>query len=317
MSETIIIDPGVFAPEAIDDETAQMNKMIEDLLATQSPTHEREPQEVREERESGKSWLGPIKRVEEARDRVIRSQNLDVPVRLYIPDEVTSVFLHIHGGGFVLMRPFYFDEALLDMAKRCRTAIVSVDYRLAPENPYPAAPDDCEAVAVWLAENAESEFGTDQLYIGGESAGANLAVVTLLRLRDKHRFTGFSKAVLTFGCFDATMTPSQRNWGDRNLILSTPLMKWFFNLYVPEEKRRDPDVSPLYANLSDLPSALFTVGTLDPLLDDSLFTHARWVASGNKAELAVYPGGIHGFTAFPIKIGQDANKKIFEFLSEP
>jgi acetyl esterase/lipase len=104
-------------------------------------------------------------------------------------------------------------------------------------------------------------------------------------------------------------------WGERNLILSTPIMEWFNHEYVPAERRRDPDVSPLYADLARMPSALFTVGTLDPLLDDSLFMHARWIAAGNRAELAIYPGGVHAFTAFPLALGRRANERICEFIA--
>ena len=76
-----------------------------------------------------------------------------------------------------------------------------------------------------------------------------------------------------------------------------------------------PDVSPLYADLSRLPPALFTVGTLDPLLDDSLFMSQRWSVAGNQAELAVYPGGIHAFNAFPLEIGRQANQRQIDFLN--
>jgi acetyl esterase len=314
MTDIPFLDPKVFDPEAVDPETAEFNKMIEELLAKMPPTHKATPQQIRKERESGKSWLGPIKRLDEAQDRVVRGQSGDVPIRVFVPEEVRGVYLHIHGGGFVLMRPYYFDEALAETAKRCKVAVVSVDYRLAPEDPYPAAPDDCETVALWLTENAKSEFGSEKLIIGGESAGANLSVVTLIRMRDRHGLSGFSGANLVYGCYDATMTPSQRNWGERNLILSTPTIAWFNDHYVPMEKRGDPDVSPLYADLSKMPPALFTVGTLDPLLDDSLFMHARWIAAGNESELAVYPGGIHVFNLFPIKIAKEANAKAYDFI---
>ena len=316
MTRINLPNPRVFGPEAVDPETAKFNKMIEELLATLPPAHERTPQEVRDERESGKSWLGPIKRLEEAQDRVIQGKGGDVPVRVFVPDEVKGVYLHIHGGGFVLMRPYYFDELLSETAKRSKVAVVSVDYRLAPEDPYPAAPDDCETVALWLAENAGPEFGSDRLIIGGESAGANLSAVTLVRMRDRHGFTGVSGANLVYGCYDVTMTPSQRNWGERNLILSTPIIEWFNDHYVPVEKRGDPDVSPLYAELSDMPPALFTVGTLDLLLDDSLFMYSRWLTAGNESELAVYPGGIHVFNLFPIKIAREANDKMFDFIAK-
>ncbi len=94
-------------------------------------------------------------------------------------------------------------------------------------------------------------------------------------------------------------------------------MAWFTDNFVPDldaEARRAPDVSPLYADLRDLPPALFTVGTADPLLDDSLFMAARWEAAGNETDLRVYADGVHGFNAFPIGIGLTANAAQAAFL---
>lgn len=311
------LNPSVFDPEAVDSKTVKFNKRLEELLATMPRGYLRTPQEVREDRESGKSWMGPIRRLDEGQDRVVRGLDREVPVRVFVPDEVHGVYLHMHGGGFVLCHPDHFDEALAATARNCKVAVVSVDYRLAPEHPYPAAADDCESVAVWMTENARPEFGTERLVIGGESAGANLSVVTLVRMRDRHGFTGFLGANLVYGCFDISMTPSQRNWGERDLIISTRMIEWFNDHYVPEkEKRTAPDVSPLYADLSNLPPALFTVGTLDPFLDDSLFMHVRWLAAGNPSELAVYAGGTHVFNMFPTEIAREANKKIFHFITK-
>jgi acetyl esterase/lipase len=109
-----------------------------------------------------------------------------------------------------------------------------------------------------------------------------------------------------FGLYDFGLTPSVRRWGDRNLVLSTPIIEWFADCFLgemPLEQRRDPDISPLHADLTGLPPAFFTVGALDPLLDDSLFMAARWDAAGNHAEIVVCPESIHGFTAFPNSIG--------------
>jgi acetyl esterase len=316
MTEIDFLDPRLFDPRSIDAETVRFNNVLERLMSTLPATHTRTPLDLREETESGTGWAGPYRRLPEATDRLVSSGSRSVTVRVVVPPEVNGVYLHVHGGGFVLMRPFHFDELLVATARNCRVAVVSVDYRLAPEHPYPAAPDDCETAALWLAENMEKEFGTKKLLIGGESAGANLAAVTLNRMRDKHGFTGFLGANLVFGCFDLSMTPSQRNWGGRTFVLSTPTIEWFNGQYVQQvEKRRDPDISPLYAQLSGLPPALFTVGTLDPLLDDSLFMHARWLAAGNRADLAVYPGGAHMFTGFPLKIAKKANARIFGFIT--
>lgn len=310
------LDPAVFHPAAINAETAAFNDRIEQLIATQPPVTEFPPQVIRDARESGASFFGPLVRVDWATERRIPGPAGEIILRQFVPETVRGVFLHIHGGGFMLGRAHHQDLPLAALATQAQVAVLSVDYRLAPEDPYPAGPDDCEAAAVWVAAHAAREFGTTRLLIGGESAGANLAAVTLLRMRDRHRVTGFSGAVLTFGVFDISMTPSARRWGARNLIINTPIMQWFSDHYVPADRRLDPDVSPLYADLSGLPPAIFTVGTLDPLLDDSLFMHARWVAAGNPAELHVYPGAIHGFIGFPLAIARRASDHIVHFVRQ-
>jgi acetyl esterase/lipase len=308
------LDPLLFRPEAIDPETESVNKVVEALLATMPSIVDQTPQEIRAEREAGKGVFPPLLFLPEARDRFIPGPAGPIKLRVCVADKVECVYLHFHGGGWVLGGAHHQDPLLKLVADTCNAAVISVDYRLAPEHPYPAGPDDCEAAAVWLVKNSVSEFGTDRLMIGGESAGAHLSAVTLVRLRDKHGFTDFRAANLVFGAFDLSLTPSVRRWGDRNLILSTPIIEWFTNHFVPPDRRRDPDVSPLYADLCDMPPALFTIGTLDPLLDDNLFMHDRWVAAGNTAELAVYPGCIHGFTAFPNQAGRDGNLGQLDFL---
>jgi acetyl esterase/lipase len=203
------------------------------------------------------------------------------------------------------------------IANAAGAVVVSVGYRLAPEHPYPAGPDDCEAAALWVLENARREFGSERLAIGGESAGAHLSAVTAIRLRDRHHVTPFRGANLVYGIYDLTFTPSVRNWGERNLILSTPIIEWFSNHFIADKtKRGGTDASPLYADLHSLPPALFTIGTLDPLLDDSLFMSARWAAAGSRAELAIYPGGVHGFNLFPLPLAAKANERCQQFVRE-
>jgi acetyl esterase/lipase len=311
------IDPALFRPEAVSPEAAAFNAQVEAQLATITPTWKRIPQEVRDEREAGGGTFGPVVTVPAAQDRTVSTPTGDVPVRVSVPDRVDGVFLHIHGGGWVLGRAHHSDVRLLALARRHNLATVSVDYRLAPEHPYPAGPDDCEGVAQWLVANAATEFGTDRLVIGGESAGAHLAAVTLLRMRDRHGYRGFQAANLVYGIYDARLTPSAANWGTRELILSTPLMRWFVNHFVPDASQLiDPDVSPLLADLTGMPPALFTVGTLDPLLDDSLFMASRWAAFGNECELAVYPGGLHGLNAFPNALGKEATQRMDDWLAK-
>jgi acetyl esterase len=311
------VDPRVFSAEAVDPVTMQLNDAIEKIQSQLPSVHLQKPADLRAARERGDSVWGPIVTDPDAQVRRIPGFAGEITVRVIRPaasQTPCGVYLHFHGGGWALGAAHHSDVANRRIADACDLAVMSVDYRLAPEDPYPAGPDDCEAAALWLVEHAERELGTDRLLIGGESAGAHLAVVTLLRLRDRHGLAPFSGAQLLCGAYDLALTPSARRWGERNLILSTPIIEWFAEHFVPEPLRRHPDVSPLYADLAGLPPALITVGTQDPLIDDSMFLYARWIAAGNDAELALWPGGAHGFNAFPIPIAERSNAQIADFL---
>jgi acetyl esterase/lipase len=210
----------------------------------------------------------------------------------------------------------YQDGRLEQIANAAGVAAVSVDYRLAPEHPYPAPADDAEAAARWIVEHAVSEFGTDRIVVGGSSAGAHLAVTAMLRMRDRHDYTGFAGATLTYGFFDLSLTPSARNWGDRMLVMNTDLCRWFANAYAAGADLTDPDVSPMYADLTGLPPALFIVGTQDPLLDDTVLLASRWAAAGNGTDLVVVPGAAHGFAGAPTGVGSEAREATDRFIAE-
>ena len=243
-----------------------------------------------------------VLRSEMALDREISGPAGPLRLRTFVPDHVDAVFLHIHGGGFVTGSPEMTDLLHEILSKELNLAFVSVDYRLAPEHPYPAGPDDCEAAALWLIEAAEREFGSARLLIGGESAGAHLAACTLLRLRDRDAVDRFCGANLVFGIYDLGGTPSQRGQTGRPDLLTAEQIEYFAELFTigrSVEERRDPDISPLYADLQGLPPALFTVGADDHLVDDTLFMAARWELAGNDTELLVYPESPHGGIGMP------------------
>ena len=135
------------------------------------------------------------------------------------------------------------DPMLERIADNTGQAVVAVEYRLAPEFPYPAGPDDCEAAAVWLVENGKREFSTDALTIGGESAGGHLTAVTVLRMRDRHGYTGFRGTNVVYGAFDLSLTPSQRLFGNTRLVLRTIDMQQFYNAFLPTiTERCVPDI---------------------------------------------------------------------------
>lgn len=228
-----------------------------------------------------------------------------------------GIFLHIHGGGWVLNDEMSSDIYLQTIADSCGLICVSVGYRLAPEHAYPAAPNDCFDVATWLIANASRAFGqgVELAFLGGESAGANLAMVTALDLlkspqllnhHDQCRAKFRLKALLLhYGTYSFQWQPSMRNFRrEPTLVLDEKIMDHFRAAYLPDstqEQLTSPLLSPFFANLRglDLPPALFTCGTEDCLLDDSVFMCTRWLMAGRTAVLKVYPGSPHGFIVFP------------------
>ncbi|MCA1243599.1 alpha/beta hydrolase [Stappia stellulata] len=278
------------------------------------------PSVIREKRAEG---LGPFPcppRDPHAEVRTIPGPHGDIPLRILRPRSraCEGAYLHIHGGGWTLGAADEQDPRLREITENTGLAVVSCDYRLAPEHPYPQGPDDCEAAALWLHDNGVREFGTPRFAIGGESAGANLAASVLMRLRDRHGLGRlFSAAVFVCGCFDLRLTPSARNWGRQKLVLNTRDLTMFVRHYLA--RGGDPaaaDISPLMGDLGGLVPAHFVVGDADPLLDDTLFMAARWRAAGNRADLAVHPGGCHVFQHFPLAIAEDSNRAIDAFLLE-
>jgi acetyl esterase/lipase len=274
---------------------------------------------VRDARARGEGAFPPAAKSERAKWIEIDGPAGKLKLRAVAPAKSRGVYLHIHGGGHVLGAADQQDRLLEIIADTTNLTALSVEYRLAPENPYPAGPDDCEAAALWVSDHL-SDFGGPKLAIGGESAGAHLAAMTLLRLRDKHGRTPFNAANLVFGVFDLGLTPSARTFGDsERLILRTIDILKFGEAFLPgltPEQKRAPELSPLYADLTGLCPALFTIGTRDALLDDSLFMHARWIASGNRGELEIYPGACHGFLAFPIPQTFESLQRQTAFLNE-
>ena len=308
--------PALFRPDAIADDTAKLNDAMVGLMTGLPEWWNVGAEQTREARRQGRGPFPPAIKSARARTIIISGRDgNEIPLRIIAPDQIKGVYLHIHGGGWVLGSADQQDPMLEHIADNTGLAVVSVEYRLAPEHPYPAGPDDCESAAAWLVRNAKAEFSTDILTIGGESAGGHLAAVTVLRMRDRYGYTGFRGANLVYGAFDLSMTPSQKAFGDRRLVLRTIDMQQFYNAFLPTiADRRVADISPLYADLKGLGPALFSVGTQDALLDDTLFMHARWVAAANAADLAIYPGGAHGFTLFPNRLSDDATARSEAFL---
>ena len=306
-------------PADVADEARAFNARLEALLATQPAIQTLPPQAIRDARRAGQGLFPPPVFVAEVQDLAIPARSGSIRLRVARPTNraPAGVYLHLHGGGWMLGAADLQDTALMRLANAVGVVAASVEYRLSPEHPYPAAPDDCEDAARWLIDQGARALDAPPVFaIGGESAGAHLAAVTLLRLRDRAK--AFCAANLVYGAFDLSMTPSVRAWGNRYLVLSLPVIEYFTTGFTPgmsSEARRTPDVSPLFGDLRGMPPALFTVGMLDPLLDDTLFMEARWRIAGGRTELRVWPDAVHGFNGFPIRLGALADDAQHEFLA--
>jgi len=230
-----------------------------------------------------------------------------------------AAFLHIHGGGFSQGSAAMMDVANSERARELQVAVASVDYRLAPQHPFPAPLDDCVEAAYWLVDNARTQFGTDILLIGGESVGATLAVLALLRLRDElGSVAPFHAASLVVGIYDFSMTPSQRLSTEQHFLSPTHLAEIRGAAFPGKslDDLRHPGISPLYAGLDGLPPAVFTVGTADAVLDDTLFMASRWRASGVEAQLELYPEAPHLFMTYPTRMAAEARRRTLRFLRD-
>ena len=292
-----IFDAADFDPASIPADALALNA---EIIAKLTPIDSWAftPAQVREARKAGRGPFPLAPKSPRAEVMTIAGKRGPIELRIIAPEQPKGVFLHIHGGGWVLGANDTMDPRFVAMADRIGWATVSVAYGLAPEAPYPAGPDDCETAALWLVKEGAKRFGTTVFAIGGESAGAHLSLVTLLRLRDRHGLTPFRGANLHAGCYDLALTPSARRFHEK-LVLSTRDIEMFVRHYlVKGGDVRDSDISPIHADLRGLPEALITVGTQDALLDDSLLLAGRWAAAGNAGEVRLYPGGCHVFIAF-------------------
>lgn len=226
-----------------------------------------------------------------AGEQVVEAGGRRVPVRILAPGNTVpcGVYLDIHGGGFYMGSAARGDARNQQLADALGIVVVSVDYRLAPEHPWPAAPDDCETAALWLLEQAEARFGTTRLAIGGFSAGATLAMTVLLRLRERGIAEPFAGAVLQFGTYDLSgLTPAGRLIAD----------EYFIQAYAGHvTDRTAPDISPVYGDLRGLPPMVMVIGSSDVLLEDNMAMAARVSASGGEVDLRIYPEAPHGFTS--------------------
>ncbi|MCJ1361416.1 hypothetical protein MMC16_000516 [Acarospora aff. strigata] len=310
LQSDVTINASLFDPKSISDSAHALNDNLMGVMKNAPKWYEVGAEKYRQMRKNGETPFPKSVVLESGRSFSIPSRDAGrkIPCRVLQPEQgepVRGVFMHIHGGGWVLMGETDQDVMLKSMADGANLAVISVGYRLAPENPFPKGPEDCVDVAEWLVEHAKEEFGAELKFMGGESAGAHLSVLTLFHLLSAKPSFHLSGLVLNFGAFDLSFLPQARNFSKPvTLILDYDIMEHFIEAFLPgltPDQRKDPSMSPMYRDLTalKLPSALFTCGTEDCLLDDTMFMGVKWQMAGAEAIIKIFPGGPHGFIMFP------------------
>jgi len=238
----------------------------------------------------------------EVRDLTITGPAGDIAVRVYRPAAGPAgdrpLILNIHGGGFVWGDLRLSDWICSSVAVSVSAVVVSVDYRLAPLHPFPAAVDDCYAALEWAAENADELGAASPPRIGvmGESAGGNLSAVMCLLARDRGG-PAISHQALLYPATDMTRIPEAPA---RSLIISRPEMQAFRRMYLGDADSADPRVSPLRAaDLAGLPPALIQVAEHDPLREDGVRYATALRSAGVPVRFTEYVGMPHGYLNFP------------------
>jgi acetyl esterase len=232
--------------------------------------------------------------------RTIPGPEGEIPARIYTPEGLGPfpLLVFFHGGGFVVGNLDSYDEMCRTLCRGAGCVVMAVDYRLAPEHKFPAAPDDCLAATRWAAEHA-GEFNADptRLVVAGDSAGGNLATVTALRIRDEGgpRLCG---QLLIYPITDYHTPPTPSYLTNANgYLLTRDLMIWFWGHYLSSTSEAShPHAAPLRASdLSGLPPTLVITAEYDPLRDEGERYAARLQQAGAPVVLSRYEGMIHGF----------------------
>ncbi|HYB91439.1 MAG TPA: alpha/beta hydrolase [Candidatus Binataceae bacterium] len=242
----------------------------------------------------------PIYRVE---DRHIPGPAGQIAIRIYTPQARTpmGVLVFFHGGGWVLGDLESHDGLCRSIANGAGCLTVAVDYRLAPEHPFPAAPEDCYAATRWVAENAASLGGDpSHIAVGGDSAGGNLAAAVAMMARDRGG-PGLCFQLLIYPALSAACdTQSQREFADDGFLASRADAEWFWGHYLGAPgDRENPYACPNAAkDLGRLPPALVLTASHDPWRDDGEAYAERMRRAGVPVVCTRYDGVIHGFVSF-------------------
>jgi acetyl esterase len=264
------------------------------------------------------AFLPPAEPVLRVQDFAIPVEGGEILARLYVATNTPrSLVVWFHGGGFVLGSVAQSDNFARHFANCAGGAVLSVDYRLAPEHPFPTAVNDSVAAARWAMHNL-SHLGLPHLpiFIGGDSAGANLATVAARELRDA-KVPGLVGQILAYPCTDHAEAASLHRFAPPFLTKSE--LEWLFSQYVTDAaQRRDPRFAPIYTDdLSNLPPAILITAEHDLLTEQAEEYGLRMASAGVDVEINRHAGQFHGFftmDAFFNGEGDRAMAKVLDFM---
>lgn len=234
----------------------------------------------------------------ESGDRWLPIRGRRLLCRFHRPlDGVLPVLVYLHGGGWVWSSVDTHDRLMREYAAAGGCAAVAPDYALSPEAPFPRALEECAAVVRWIArEGAAWGLDPTRIVLGGDSAGANLALGTALLLRKTDPDLRLCGLLLNYGVFDADLdTPTYREFAD-GYFLTRDKMRFYWDCYCPRTADRlNPLAAPLRADLRGLPPVLLHIAELDVLAAENRVVTERLREAGVAVEARTFPGTAHGF----------------------
>jgi acetyl esterase len=238
--------------------------------------------------------------LESARELSIPAPHGAIPARIYIPkklrknDGLAPCLVFLHGGGFVIGNLDSHDAVCRKLAHEGELIVTSVDYRLAPEHKFPAAPEDAITATKWVAANAK-QLGVDaaRIIVGGDSAGGNLSAVTAIALRESG--PKLAGQLLIYPSTDFRMNHPSHSEPETSILLTHSVIKWFIDHYMGDADRDDWRASPVRAKLTGLPRAYVLVAGGDPLRDEGNEYAERLKQAGVGVTYRFFPGQFHGF----------------------
>jgi acetyl esterase len=243
--------------------------------------------------------VDPDLMAERVADQKISGPDGKIPIRLYYPKRKPPypAVVYFHGGGWVIGNLETHHALCHALSKKSDCLVVAVDYRLAPEHPYPAAVEDAYAATCWVADNAETiQANADRMAVLGDSAGGTQATVVAMMARDRAK-PRIRLQVLIYPITDYNFDTPSYLQNAEDYMLTRDLMMWFWNQYLENKPVVDhPYVSPVRAeNLNHLPEALILTAEYDPLRDEGEAYAKRLQEAGIKVTVTRYDGMIHGF----------------------